>query len=258
MEPVVEATARDLRAARPVKIPLERLEFFPPRPTRAPAAPAAQNAWSQARMVRAMNVAFAVILVLLTAPLMLLITLLIKFTSPGPALYTQIRVGIDKRPPSPDEPYSGRRKVNFGGKLFRIYKFRTMTMTTNRKLQIWAMPDDSRVTPLGRILRQYRLDELPQLFNVLKGDMNLVGPRPEQPNIFMSLREQIDRYADRQRVLPGITGLAQINHHYDRTVDDVSTKLMYDLQYTERQSCLYDLRIILRTVPAVLLRRGGW
>jgi lipopolysaccharide/colanic/teichoic acid biosynthesis glycosyltransferase len=114
------------------------------------------------------------------------------------------------------------------------------------------------VTPVGRVLRKYRLDELPQLFNVLKGDMNIVGPRPEQPEIFMKLRDEVERYGDRQRVLPGITGLAQINLHYDMSVDDVRKKVKFDLEYAARQSALEDLRTMVRTVPVVLFRRGGW
>src|SRR3989442_1673840 len=110
---------------------------------------------------------------------------------------------------------------------------------------------------IGRVLRKVRLDELPQLFNVLLGDMNVVGPRPEQPSIFVFLREQIEGYQRRQRVRPGITGWAQINQAYDRTVDDVRRKVVYDLEYIRRQSTLEDCRIMLRTLP-VMLGRGGW
>jgi len=108
------------------------------------------------------------------------------------------------------------------------------------------------------VLRQYRLDELPQLLNVLRGEMNIVGPRPERPTIFAELRGHIAEYPLRQRAKPGITGLAQINHHYDRSIDDVRTKVGYDLEYIRRQSLREDLRIMLKTIPVVLLRRGGW
>jgi lipopolysaccharide/colanic/teichoic acid biosynthesis glycosyltransferase len=114
------------------------------------------------------------------------------------------------------------------------------------------------VTPIGRVLRKYRLDELPQLSNVIKGDMNVVGPRPEQPNIFLQLREQVDGYSRRQRVLPGITGWAQVNHHYDQTIDDVRRKVQLDLDYASRMSAAEDLRIMVRTVPVMLFRTGGW
>ena len=122
--------------------------------------------------------------------------------------------------------------------------------------QVWARADDNRITPVGRVLRKLRLDELPQLWNVLRGDMNVVGPRPEQPRIFVALAEQIEGYQRRQRVRPGITGWAQINLAYDRSVDDVRQKLAFDLEYIRNQSALEDLRIMLRT-PAVMLGRRG-
>ena len=209
------------------------------------------------RARRALNVTMAVLGLVVASPLMLIIALLVKLTSPGPVFYTQTRVGIDRRDPL-DVNGNGRRKVNYGGKLFRIYKFRTMRPSGDSAKQVWASPNDSRVTPVGRVLRKYRLDELPQLVNVLRGEMNIVGPRPEQPNIFMQLRGEIDGYDLRQRVLPGITGLAQISHHYDACVDDVRRKLSFDLEYIGRESALEDLRILLRTVPVVFFRKGAW
>ena len=108
------------------------------------------------------------------------------------------------------------------------------------------------------MLRKYRLDELPQLVNVLRGDMNLVGPRPEQPTIFAKLRQQVPGYAERQRVRPGITGWAQINQHYDRSIDDVHRKVAYDLDYVGRQSLVEDLKIMVRTIPVVVFKQGAW
>lgn len=208
------------------------------------------------RARRVLNVAIALTALILAAPLMLVIALAIRLTSRGPILYRQIRVGIDRRRGSGG---NWRRTIDYGGRLFTMYKFRTMYVVPDQqRLQVWASPDDPRVTPVGRFLRKYRLDELPQLVNVLKGHMNIVGPRPEQPNIFMELREKIDRYSERQRVLPGITGWAQINQSYDRDIDDVRRKLEYDLEYSERQSALEDLRIMLRTVPVVIFGRGAW
>jgi lipopolysaccharide/colanic/teichoic acid biosynthesis glycosyltransferase len=124
--------------------------------------------------------------------------------------------------------------------------------------EVWASPQDPRVTWVGRILRKYRLDELPQLINVLRGDMNIVGPRPEQPAIFADLRHRVPGYAERQKVAPGITGWAQVNHHYGESLEDVQTKLAYDLEYIARCSAMEDLRIMARTVPTVLLKRGAW
>jgi lipopolysaccharide/colanic/teichoic acid biosynthesis glycosyltransferase len=195
-------------------------------------------------------------MLILISPLMLLIALAVRISSPGPVIFTQPRVGIDRRR---FDQLNGnwRRHIDHGGKLFQIYKFRTMYVEAVRG-EVWARPDDPRVTPVGRFLRKYRLDELPQLVNVLKGDMNLVGPRPEQPTIFVGLRDELERYPHRQRVLPGITGLAQINQHYDSCLEDVKNKLAYDLEYIRRCSALEDLRILLRTVPVVIFQKGAW
>ncbi len=206
---------------------------------------------------RALNIAVALVGIVLTLPLMLLIAALVKLSSKGPVVYTQMRVGLDRRE---DGMPSGnhRRHIDYGGRLFRIYKFRTMQNAPARASQLWAAQDDPRVTRIGGILRKYRLDELPQLFNVLKGDMNIVGPRPEQPDILLRLREQVDQYQRRQRVLPGITGWAQVNQHYDTSVDDVRRKVTLDLEYLERRSVSEDARIMFRTLPVMLFRKGAW
>jgi lipopolysaccharide/colanic/teichoic acid biosynthesis glycosyltransferase len=207
---------------------------------------------------RAVNIVFALLALIVLLPLMLLVAVLVRLTSRGPVLYTQVRVGLDRRQPSSGS-VNYRREYDLGGRPFTIYKFRTMR--ADAELQsgaVWAQQSDPRVTSVGGVLRQYRLDELPQLFNVLKGEMNIVGPRPERPTIFAELREHIAEYPLRQRARPGITGLAQINHHYDRSLEDVRTKVHYDLEYIRRQSVTEDLRIMLKTVPVILLRRGGW
>jgi lipopolysaccharide/colanic/teichoic acid biosynthesis glycosyltransferase len=207
---------------------------------------------------RILNFVLALIALIALLPVMLLIGLLVKLTSPGPVLYTQVRVGLDRREPL-DLAQNHRRERNLGGEPFTIYKFRTMGVDAEQGSgAVWAQQRDPRVTPLGGLLRQYRLDELPQLLNVLRGEMNIVGPRPERPTIFAELREHIAEYPLRQRAKPGITGLAQINHHYDRSLEDVRTKVQYDLEYIRRQSVAEDLRIMLKTVPVILWRRGGW
>jgi lipopolysaccharide/colanic/teichoic acid biosynthesis glycosyltransferase len=207
---------------------------------------------------RALNVAVAALGLVLAAPLMVLIAVLIKLTSRGPVLYRQPRVGINKRGPLTPAG-NHRRAIDMGGRPFTIYKFRTMTAASSRRGEaVWAAQNDARVTPVGRVLRKFRLDELPQLINVIRGDMNVVGPRPEQPTIFQNLRRQIPRYGDRQLVRPGITGWAQINHHYDETIEDVRTKLAYDLEYISRSSLLEDLKIMLQTAPVLVLKKGGW
>ncbi len=200
----------------------------------------------------------AAVALILTLPIILVIAVFVKLSSPGPVFYSQTRIGMDRR-----RDLNGnanlRRRTDLGGRPFVIYKFRTMRASTrNGDEQVWARPDDPRVTPVGRILRQYRLDELPQLFNVLRGDMNMVGPRPEQPKIFAQLRHTMERYAERQQVLPGITGWAQVRHHYDTSVEDAGRKLAFDLEYVRRRSALEDLKILLMTLPVVVLRKGAW
>lgn len=123
---------------------------------------------------------------------------------------------------------------------------------------VWAQENDPRVTTLGRYLRQFRLDELPQLWNIVRGDMNIVGPRPERPSIVARLREMIPEYRARHRVKPGLTGLAQINQHYDQNLDDVRGKIRWDLEYIRTQSLWLDIMIMLKTVPSVLLKFRGW
>ena len=211
-----------------------------------------------ARVSRVVNFALAVCALFLALPLLVLIAIVVKLTSRGPVLYTQERVGLDRRIPGVDAG-NHRRVRDIGGKPFTIYKFRTMRVDAEAQSgAVWAAQNDPRVTPVGRFLRQYRLDEIPQLLNVMRGEMNIVGPRPERPTIFAELREHIQEYPLRQRAKPGITGLAQIYHHYDRSLEDVRTKVRFDLEYIRRQSLREDLRIMLRTIPVILFRRGGW
>ena len=232
---------------------------------------------------RVLNMAIATVGLVALAPLMAVIAVVIKFTSKGPIIYKQTRVGINRRsvysqPRSnlerrttsrfPNESierrngwYVGavhRRVKNIGGIPFTMYKFRTMVVSEKNMPEQWAKQNDARVTLVGRILRKYRLDELPQLFNVLLGDMNVVGPRPEQPIIFSSLRDSIFGYDIRQRSLPGITGLAQISQHYDTCIEDVKRKLIYDIKYVSEPSASKDLKIMLKTIPAVIFNKSGW
>jgi lipopolysaccharide/colanic/teichoic acid biosynthesis glycosyltransferase len=221
-------------------------------------APAQAVAASSHPVRRAINFVLALVGLVLALPLMLMVAILIRLTSRGPVMYTQVRVGLDRRGDEPDDS-NHRRQADMGGKPFEIYKFRTMHVNAERNgAAMWAQKHDPRVTWIGRYLRQYRIDELPQLLNVLKGEMNIVGPRPERPTIFADLRENIEVYPLRQRAKPGITGLAQINHHYDACLDDVRKKVGYDLEYISRQSIWEDLRIMFQTVPVILFRRGGW
>ena len=206
---------------------------------------------------RFVNVVVALVGLTLALPAMAVIALFVRLSSSGPILYVQTRVGINRRRARLGVGAS-RREADVGGRPFRIFKFRTMRLQSDEASEVWASPDDPRVTSIGRLLRRSRLDELPQLWNVLRGDMNVVGPRPEQPGILVDLREQIERYGDRQFVRPGITGWAQVNQSYDSCLDDVRRKVAYDLEYIARQSTLEDLKIMALTVPVMVLRKGAW
>jgi lipopolysaccharide/colanic/teichoic acid biosynthesis glycosyltransferase len=206
---------------------------------------------------RAVNVLISLTALLVLSPILLLIALAVKLTSHGPVLYTQIRVGIDRR--RDRSATDDRRVFDLGGTPFTMYKFRTMHVNAESDGKaVWAVKQDPRVTLVGRLLRRTRLDELPQLYNVLRGDMNIVGPRPERPALFADLSAGIPHYRLRQRVRPGITGWAQINQPYDACVDDVRRKVQYDLEYLRRQSLLEDLRIMTMTVPVMLFGQKGW
>lgn len=206
---------------------------------------------------RAVNVVIAVVALVVMAPVMLLVALAVRLTSKGPIIYSQVRVGVDRRYRS--KSTYDRRGFDYGGRPFTMYKFRTMKVDAEANGQaVWAQKNDPRTTSIGKFLRKTRLDELPQLWNVIVGDMNIVGPRPERPTIFAQLREDIPMYAQRQRVKPGITGWAQINQAYDSCLEDVKSKVQYDLQYVQRQGILHDLQIMSMTVPVMIRRQTGW
>jgi len=191
------------------------------------------------RLKRLVDVVATLLLLPLALLLMGLAALLIKLFSPGPVLYRQERVGRDGRP-------------------FTFIKLRTMVVDAEKETgPVWATEDDPRVTPLGRFLRKTRLDELPQLFLVLRGDMSLIGPRPERPHFVKQFEGSIPLYSKRLMVRPGITGWAQIHHNYDRTTDDVIEKLRYDLYYIRHLSFILDLQIILETIGVMLARKGA-
>ncbi|HYV97769.1 MAG TPA: sugar transferase [Gemmatimonadaceae bacterium] len=206
---------------------------------------------------RIMNVAVASIALLIVSPILIACAILIKLTSRGPVFYRQVRIGIDQRWKSATKE-DDRRLRDLGGRAFTIYKFRSMYVNAEQcSGAVWATRNDCRVTPIGKFIRKCRIDEIPQLFNVIKGDMNIVGPRPERPTIFARLCESIVEYPIRQRAKPGITGWAQINHSYDATIDDVRTKVRYDLEYLQRHGLAEDLLIMARTLPVMIFGRGA-
>jgi lipopolysaccharide/colanic/teichoic acid biosynthesis glycosyltransferase len=206
---------------------------------------------------RILNVVVSVVAMVVTFPIMMLVALAVRLTSRGPVLYSQIRVGVDRR--FRENRKDDRRGYDYGGRLFKMYKFRTMRVDAESDGRaVWATKSDPRTTSVGKFLRKTRLDELPQLYNVLRGDMNVVGPRPERPTIFAELRENIPQYPQRQRVKPGITGWAQINQSYDSCMDDVREKVKFDLEYVSRQGFVEDVRIMSMTLPVMIFRKGGW
>jgi sugar transferase (PEP-CTERM system associated) len=188
---------------------------------------------------RGCDLAGAVLGLVLTAPLMALVALAVRLETPGPVLYTQKRVGRLGRP-------------------FTIFKFRSMYVDAERRGQArWATKDDPRITRVGRILRRTRLDELPQLFNVLRGDMSFIGPRPERPEFVDRLAAQIPYYNERHRIRPGLTGWAQINYRYSDSFESSKEKLCYDLYYLKNRSLFLDLVITQQTMRILISGEGA-
>lgn len=188
---------------------------------------------------RVLNAALAVVGFVLSLPIMLLTAIAVKLDSRGPIFYTQERVGKN-------------------GRAFKIIKFRSMRIGAEKKSgPVWAETDDPRITRIGRILRKLRLDELPQFVNVIRGDMNFVGPRPERPVFVEQLSKVIPYYSQRHLIKPGLTGWAQIKYPYGASVEDAIEKLRYDLYYIKNQSFLLDAIIVFETVKTVVFGRGG-
>jgi sugar transferase (PEP-CTERM system associated) len=193
----------------------------------------------QAAAKRLLDIVCATVLLLIALPLMLIVTLAIWWTSKGPALYHQRRVGLN-------------------GRVFTVHKFRSMKVDAEAATgAVWASKrGDPRVTPIGALLRRTRVDELPQLWNVLKGDMSFVGPRPERPEFVAGLTENIRFYGQRHVVRPGLTGWAQVCYTYGATQEDALQKLQYDLYYIKNLSISLDIYIIIETIKTVVLRKG--
>jgi exopolysaccharide biosynthesis polyprenyl glycosylphosphotransferase len=188
--------------------------------------------------LRAFDVLVSLGLVVLTLPLMLLTALLIRLDSSGPILYRQERVGL-------------------GGKPFTLLKFRSMRADAEARGPAWAQAQDPRVTRVGQFIRKTRIDELPQLLNVLRGEMSFVGPRPERPHFVEQLASVIPHYRERSRVKPGLTGWAQVNYPYGASIEDARMKLSYDLYYVRNRSLLLDILILIATVRVILFQEGA-
>ena len=197
-----------------------------------------QGAW-RTFVKRVFDIFSAILLIVVFAPIMLVTALLIKLESRGALLYTQERVGLN-------------------GVDFKVVKFRSMRSDAEEDGKPrWAVANDTRVTRVGQVIRRVRIDELPQLFNVLKGEMSLVGPRPERPFFVDQLTQDIPFYAVRHSVKPGVTGWAQVRYHYGSTVEDSLEKLQYDLYYVKNHTLFLDLVVLMETVGVVLTGKGA-
>ncbi|MCU7491565.1 MAG: sugar transferase [Ignavibacteria bacterium] len=192
------------------------------------------------KVKRLMDISISLIILLISLPVTLIISVLIKLDSPGTVLYKQKRSGLN-------------------GKEFDIYKFRSMRNDAEKSTgPVWSQKNDPRITRVGKFIRKVRIDEIPQMINVLKGEMSLVGPRPERPFFVEKLSQEIPLYKKRLKVRPGVTGWAQVKHKYDETIEDVKTKLRYDLFYIENMSLRMDFKILFRTVFVVLFGKGHY
>ncbi len=227
------------------------------------------------RVLKRINdIVISATMLVLLAPVMLLVAMAVRVTSRGPVIFSQMRVGLNLRQKKRDRRQCeaevatadgverrgtgiDRRRDSGYGKPFTLYKFRTMTIDAEKNGAQFAVKGDTRVTSIGRFLRKTRLDELPQLWNVLRGEMSLVGPRPERPEFIDKLSAEIPNYINRLGLKPGLTGLAQVINGYDNNIESFKRKVNLDLLYLQNCCFLNDLKIMLRTIRVVLTGSGA-
>ena len=212
---------------------------------------------------RSFDILLSLIGLILYSFIFLIIAILIKLDSKGPVFYSQIRVGKNRRKNDrrkisadvlADRRSDKRRNEELYGMPFKIYKFRTMREDAEKKCgPVWATENDPRITSLGKVLRLTHLDELPQLYNILKGDMSFVGPRPERPYFVNQLADKLPKYTERLKIKPGLTGLAQIMSGYDYSLESVKKKLKYDLQYSKNGNLFSYFKIVFVTIIRILI-----
>ena len=195
--------------------------------------------WLRKAVKRVGDITLSITMVILLSPLLIFVAILIKLDSKGPVFFSQERVGQNR-------------------KLYMVHKFRSMVQNAEKECgPVWAQDNDCRVTRIGRFIRKWRIDELPQLLNVLKGEMSFVGPRPEREYFVKELVEAIPYYRERFSVKPGVTGWAQVNYSYGASIEDAKEKLKYDLFYIKNMSIFMDIMVVMRTVKTVLFGEGA-
>ena len=217
---------------------------------------------------KVLDVGGSLIGLVLALPIFIVVAILIKLDSPGPVFYVQERVGINRRrrqrrvfkgDVGTNNRLRERRRMDYHGRPFKVIKFRTMVNDAEKRCgPVWATANDARITRLGRFLRKSRIDELPQLLNVIRGDMSLVGPRPERPVFVRDLAQKVPNYNARLVVKPGLTGLAQVSRGYDTSLESVLEKVKHDIRYIRNWSITSDLKILARTVLVVLTGKGAF
>jgi lipopolysaccharide/colanic/teichoic acid biosynthesis glycosyltransferase len=222
---------------------------------------------------RFIDITGALTLLLLTSPIMLVAAILVKLTSPGPVIYSQTRIGLNLRTKKQKDrredgripvdevdrrkPGRDRRELSNFGRPFTIYKFRSMRSDSERNGAQFAQKGDARVTTIGLLMRRTRIDELPQLWNILKGDMSLIGPRPERPEFMQELQKHIPNFIDRLGLKPGLTGIAQVVNGYDNQLEGFRRKVSYDLLYLQNCCLWNDIKILFRTIRVVITGEGA-
>ncbi|HEU4725959.1 MAG TPA: sugar transferase [Candidatus Eisenbacteria bacterium] len=247
-----------------------------PEPKATPDTGVRPDSWVK----RALDVVLSAIGLVVMLPVFALIAIAIKLDSKGPIIYAQERIGLNRRRQPSGHRVSGngharaeisngsgatilrlapeRRRREGYGRPFKIYKFRSMVTDAEKHTgAVWAAKNDSRITRVGSFLRKTRLDEFPQLWNVLRGDMSIVGPRPERAKFVVELTQTLPDYPQRCNTLPGITGLAQVKWQYDTSIETVNRKLEYDLYYVRHRRLLLDLKIMAQTVKVMARGEGA-
>jgi lipopolysaccharide/colanic/teichoic acid biosynthesis glycosyltransferase len=213
------------------------------------------------------DIVVAACAIALVSPVMLIAALLTKIESPGPVLFVQERIGLNRRRSDrrsrqmrinlEERTGADRRARDNPGRPFRIYKFRTMVQNAEDAGPVLACENDPRITRFGRVMRKTRIDELPQFINVIKGDMSIIGPRPERSYFIDKMKQDVPEFTMRLVVKPGITGLAQVENGYTKTLDEMKRKLFYDLKYIADLSITQELKILLKTVYVVVTGKGA-